>query len=74
VISRTLIIALALGAALYRALQGAWVEAGGLAALGIGLILLALASRRPALRPLAWVSFLLTAASMGAVLLRGWTR
>jgi hypothetical protein len=72
VISRTLVIVLALGAALYRAVQGAWVEAGGLAALGAGLILLALAPGRPALKPLAWVAFLLTAASMIVVLLRGW--
>ena len=72
VISRTLVIILALGAALYRATQGAWVEAGGLAALGAGLVLLALAPRRPALKPLAWVAFLLTAASMIVVLLRGW--
>jgi hypothetical protein len=43
VISRTLVIALALGAAVFRAAQGAWVEAGGLASLGVGLIVLAIA-------------------------------
>ena len=69
-ISRTLVIALAFGAAIYRATQSAWVEAGGLASLGGGLVLLTLAARRPAARPLAWLAFLLTAASVIVVLLR----
>jgi hypothetical protein len=71
VISRTLVIALALGAAVFRAAQGAWVEAGGLASLGAGLIVLALARHRPVLRPVAWIAFTLTGLSMIVVLLRG---
>jgi hypothetical protein len=71
VISRTLVIALALGAAIYRATQAAWIEAIGLAALGVGLILLTVSARRPALRRMAWLAFLLTAASVIVVLLRG---
>lgn len=69
-VSRYLVITLALAAAAYRASQSAWVEAGGLASLGVGLVILSLAARRPALRPLAWLAFLVTAASIAAVLLR----
>jgi len=71
VVSRTLVIALALGAAIYRATHAAWIEAIGLAALGGGLMLLTVSARRPALRILAWFAFLLTAASVIVVLLRG---
>ena len=71
VISRTLVIVLALAAAAYRASQAAWVETVGLACLGAGLICLAGARRRPALKPLAWLAFLGTAISMTLVLLRG---
>jgi hypothetical protein len=71
VISRTLVIALALGAAIYRVTQAAWIEATGLAGLGVGLILLTASARRPALRRLAWLAFLVTAASVIVVLLRG---
>ena len=70
-ISRPLVIILAFGAAVYRATQAAWVEAAGLAGLGAGLVILSLAARRPSLRPLAWLAFLLTAASIVAVLVRG---
>ncbi len=72
-ISRSFVIVLALGAAIYRATQAAWIEALGLAALGGGLILLTLAARRPALRPVAWAAFAVTAATMIAVLARGRT-
>jgi len=71
VISRPLVILLAFGAAIYRLTQAAWIEAAGLAGLGSGLVLLGLAARRPALRPLAWLAFLLTAGSIIAVLIRG---
>jgi hypothetical protein len=71
VISRTLVILLAFGAAVYRATHAAWIEAAGLASLGSGLVILTIAARRPALRPLAWLAFLLTAASILLVLLRG---
>ena len=66
-ISRVLIIVLAFGAALYRAGQGAWVESGGLFALGFGLLILRVA---PKLTWLAVASFVLTAASMLVVFLR----
>ena len=71
VISRALVIVLAFGAAVYRATQAAWIEAAGLASLGCGLVILGLAARRPALRPLAWLAFLLTAGVVVIVLLRG---
>jgi Na+/phosphate symporter len=70
VISRYFVIALAFGAAVYRASQGAWVEATGLIGLGAGLVVLKLATTRPALRPLAYLAFLVTAAAITAVLLR----
>jgi Na+/phosphate symporter len=70
-ISRTFVIVLAFGAAAYRASQAAWVEAAGLVSLGAGLILLGMAARRPGLKPFAWLAFLLTAVSIGVVLLRG---
>lgn len=69
-ISRSLVILLALLAAGIRASQAAWVEAGGLAALGVGLILLRVAQTRPALRTYAWLSFLVTAVAVVAVFLR----
>ena len=57
-ISRYLVIALAFIAAGFRASQGAWLEATGLAGLGAGLTVLKLAERRPALKPLAYLGFL----------------
>jgi hypothetical protein len=50
--------------------QHAWVEAAGLGALAGGLIALQLATRRPALRPLAWVAFSITLVAMGIVFVR----
>jgi hypothetical protein len=70
VISRYLVILLAFVAAGIRAAQGAWVETTGLAALGTGLVILKLASTRPALKPLAWLAFLVTALAIGTVLIR----
>lgn len=67
-ISRLLVIALAFGAAAFRASQGAWVEAGGLAALGAGLLILRV---WPAQKRVAWGAFALTGLSMLVVLLRG---
>ena len=69
-ISRYFVIALAFGAAAYRASQGAWVEATGLVGLGGGLVGLKLSATRPALRPLAYLGFLVTAAAVGVVLFR----
>ena len=69
-ISRYLVIALAFIAAGFRASQGAWVEAAGLAGLGAGLTALKLAAQRPSLKPLAYVGFLVTALSIAIVLIR----
>jgi hypothetical protein len=68
VISRYLVIALAFIAGAMRIAQGAWVEAAGLFGLGAGLAILKLA--RPALRPVAYVAFVITALSIVIVLLR----
>jgi hypothetical protein len=70
VISRYLVILLAAGAAVMRATQGAWVEAAGLASLTAGLVLLRLAGTRPALKPLAYLAFLVTALAIAVMLIR----
>lgn len=69
--TRYLAITAALGAAVFKASQGAWVEAAGLLGLGGGLVVLKLAERRPAIKPLAYLGFAVTAASIVTVLLRG---
>jgi hypothetical protein len=69
-ISRYLVIALAFIAAGFRASQGAWLEATGLAGLGAGLTVLKLAERRPALKPLAYLGFLVTMFSIAVALIR----
>ena len=69
-ISRYLVIALAIGASAYRYTQGAWIEGTGLGCLAAGLIILRLAPARPQLRPLAYVAFVVTAIAMGVVLYR----
>ena len=69
-ISRPLVIILAFVAAAMRAAQGAWQETIGLTALGSGLVILKLAETRPALRPYAYLCFLLTGASVVLVLFR----
>ncbi len=71
-ISRYVVIALAFAAAGLRVSQGAWVEAAGLAGLGAGLALLKLAAVRPAVKPAAYVAFLITALSILVVLIRRW--
>lgn len=68
--SRYLVIVLSIGATLYRVSQGAWVEASGLGALAAGLVLLQLAVRRPALKPIAWAAFGVTVVSMAVVFFR----
>ena len=68
--SRYFVIALALGAAAYRAVQGAWIESIGLFGLGAGLVALKLSGTRPALRRLAYLAFLVTAVALGAILYR----
>ena len=69
-ISRTLVIVLAFGAAIMRASQGAVVETIGLTALGSGLVLLRLSAKRPALQTWAWVCFAATAATVVIVFYR----
>lgn len=63
-ISRYLLIALAFGVGVYRAAQGAWLAAAGLFALGGGLVVLRLAGKRPALKPVAYLCFALTAVAI----------
>jgi len=70
VISRYFVIALALAAGVYQSSRGAWVEATGLMGLGAGLVALKLSATRPVLRPVAYLAFLVTALTMGAVLIR----
>ncbi len=69
-VSRYLVIALAFGVALYRAWQGAWVESGGLFALGGGLVVLRLSATRPVIKPVAYACFVGTALAIGVVLFR----
>jgi hypothetical protein len=70
VISRYLVIALAVGATIMRLGQQAWIEAAGLGALAAGLIVLQVSGSRPALRPVAWVAFTITAVVMAVVFVR----
>lgn len=69
-ISRYLVIVLALGAMAARLGQQAWIEATGLGALALGLVALQLAESRPALKPIAWIAFSITAVTMGVVFVR----
>ena len=69
-ISRYLLIALAFGVGVFRATQGAWLASGGLFALGGGLVVLKLAERKPGLRPLAYVCFLATVATIVIILVQ----
>ena len=71
-ISRTLVILLAVIAASMRASQGAWVEAGGLAALAGGLLCLRAAGKRPAFKTYAWMCFAVTAMAMVIVFSRNY--
>ena len=70
VISRYLVIVLAFIAAGFRALQGAWIEAIGLASLGLGLSFLKLSAHTPSLRFAAYASFGVTALSIAVALIR----
>jgi len=70
VISRYFVIVLALVATAIRVNDRAWLEASGLAALAAGLVVVQLASTRPALKPLAWAAFSVTAVVMVIVAVR----
>jgi hypothetical protein len=71
VISRYVLTALVFGIGLMRVVQGAWMAAAGLFAMGAGLVLLKMAERKPALRPYAYVCFLGTAAAIITILMQG---
>jgi hypothetical protein len=71
VITRYLLIALAFGLGVYRAAQGAWLASAGLFAMAAGLVVLRLAERRPALRPIAYLCFVATALTIAAILIQG---
>jgi energy-converting hydrogenase Eha subunit E len=75
-ISRYFVIVLALGAALMRARDRAWVETIGLSMLALGLVLLRLAETRqqPLITRIAWVCFGLTVLAMAAVFQRDYLR
>ena len=69
-VSRLFVIVIALGAAAYRFATGAQFEALGLLGLATGLIFLKAGETRPQLRRYAYLSFLMTAIVIGAVLYR----
>ena len=69
-ISRLLVIALAFGVAVVKAMQGAWVESIGLAGLAGGLAALRFVTNRTVARPIAWGCFLVTALAIVVVLIR----
>ena len=69
-ISRPLIIILALGAAGYRVTTGAYLEAGGLVAMALGLTFLHMAKKQPAFKSAAIACFTITAGVIGYVLYR----
>ena len=68
--SRYLVIFLALVAAVMQATRGAWMEAAGLIALAVGLVLLRLSVARPALRRGAYAAFVVTVLAMVVMLFR----
>jgi hypothetical protein len=71
VISRFILTILVFGIGLMRAAQGAWLAAAGLFAMGIGLLILKAAERRPAIKPFAYVCFAGTAAAIVTLLIQG---
>ena len=69
-VSRVFVIILALAVAAYRFTTGAHLESLGLFGLGAGLIFLKVGETRPQLKKYAYLSFLVTALVIGAVLYR----
>ena len=69
-VSRYLVIVLALVAAIIRVQQGQWLAAAGLAFLALGLAILKLAVTKPVLKPFAYASFAITAVAMIIVVVR----
>jgi hypothetical protein len=70
VISRYLVITLAIAAAVMQISRGSYLEATGLFGLAAGLICLKLALSRPPLKYAAWGSFAVTAIAMIVVFVR----
>lgn len=70
-ITRYLLIVVVFAVGTYRATQGAWLAAAGLFAMGLGLVVLKVAETKPAVRPIAYVCFLATAATIAAMLIQG---
>jgi hypothetical protein len=70
VVSRPLIIILALAAAVYRITTGALLEASGLIAMALGLTFLQTAPKRPALKYAAIACFTITAGIIVYVIYR----
>jgi hypothetical protein len=70
VISRYLLIVLAVGAGVYRAVQGAGLASAGMFALAGGLVVLKWSERKPAVRPFAYLCFVWTAASIALFLIQ----
>ena len=68
--SRYVLIVLAFGVGVYRVTQGAWLAAAGLFALGGGLLVLRAAEKRPALKPIAWACFGVTAVTIAVILVQ----
>ena len=69
-ISRYILIVLAFGVAIYRAVEGAYLASAGLVALGAGLVVLKLSEGKPRLRPLAYICFAATAVAIAIMLLQ----
>jgi hypothetical protein len=69
-ITRYLLILLAAGLGIFRAVQGAWVPAAGLFAMAAGLIVLKLAEKQPRIRPIAYVCFAGTAVTIVMILIQ----
>ena len=67
-VSRLIVIVIALGATAYRFATGFYLDALGLLGLATGLIFLKAAESRPPLRRYAYLCFLVTAVVMGMVL------
>jgi hypothetical protein len=70
VISRYIVIALALGVAMFQASRGNYVESAGLFGLAVGLGLLRFAPKQAPYRRLAYVCFAVTAVAVSLVIFR----
>ena len=68
--SRVILIILAFSVGLYRISQGAYLAAAGLFALGAGLLVLRAAETRPAIKPLAWACFAVTAVTIAIIIVQ----